>query len=447
MKLADTRKGRLPPLPQGTRMLSIICLVAFAGALPGETLEGQVVELFPVAVAPPAFGKWPRIAGQVVVWKRSTNRIQGTDISHLDNRVVDLAPYPVGNSGIELSPHYLFRGAGAGFPDGNPVTARPIDLLDATASEPDILITNYGLPIAVNAEFLFIKVASYEAGPEPGSIVAVPVHALSGLSVPEPRLVTKLGAEPLGGRLQAASDRYLVWQDRDVERDTWKIHAKRTDDLFSQEAELVVIDSKRSGAWAVCVDVHDSLLIFEGPKERSSGSSPNAMYLFDLETREGPVVLAETDDLILTYPAISEFYAVWVETSYFDSTAYAVPLANGRPAGEPFVIASGPGAGDFMTIDRNIVVWNGSTRVQGQLRAAIMAAELDLPGARDVGDVNHDGSINISDPLFTVNYLFRGGPRPRLRLADADVDREITPSDVVVILEYLFRGGRRPGGS
>ncbi|MBI4607179.1 MAG: hypothetical protein HY721_34885, partial [Planctomycetes bacterium] len=308
-----------------------------------------MIELFPVAVGPPGFGKRPRIAGQVVVWKRSTNRIEGTDISHLDNPVVDLAPYPVGNSGLELSPNYLFRGAGAGLRDGNPVMARPIHDLNATASEPDILISNYGWPVAVNSEFLFINVASYEAGPDPGSIVAVPVDALSGPVVPEPRLVTKLAAEALGGRLQAASDRYLVWQDRDpeVERDTWKIHAKRTDELFSQDAELVVIDSKRGGAWAVCVAVHGSLLIFEGPKERNSGgTSPNGIYLFDLDSREGPMVLAESDDLILTYPAISELYAVWVETSFFDSTAYAVPLAEGRPAGEPFVIASGPGAGD-----------------------------------------------------------------------------------------------------
>ena len=33
-------------------------------------------------------------------------------------------------------------------------------------------------------------------------------------------------------------------------------------------------------------------------------------------------------------------------------------------------------------------------------------------GNRDLGDVNGDSELNLSDPLYLLNYLFTGGPAP-----------------------------------
>ena len=58
------------------------------------------------------------------------------------------------------------------------------------------------------------------------------------------------------------------------------------------------------------------------------------------------------------------------------------------------------------------------------------------------GDVNGDGSVNLGDPSFLLNYLFSGGPSTWCDLA-ADVDKNdrINLSDAVYLLNHLFVGG------
>ena len=54
-----------------------------------------------------------------------------------------------------------------------------------------------------------------------------------------------------------------------------------------------------------------------------------------------------------------------------------------------------------------------------------MAAEPDLSGAEEVGDPGGNGRIDLTDAVAILQYLFTGGWRPRLRLADADVTRRV----------------------
>jgi len=60
------------------------------------------------------------------------------------------------------------------------------------------------------------------------------------------------------------------------------------------------------------------------------------------------------------------------------------------------------------------------------------------------GDSNDDEAINISDPQFTLNSLFLGGPAPRCEdAADSNDDGKIDISDAVAALQFLFLGGTR----
>ena len=34
------------------------------------------------------------------------------------------------------------------------------------------------------------------------------------------------------------------------------------------------------------------------------------------------------------------------------------------------------------------------------------------PACKDAADVNDDGRNNVSDPIYTLNHLFLGGPAP-----------------------------------
>jgi len=57
------------------------------------------------------------------------------------------------------------------------------------------------------------------------------------------------------------------------------------------------------------------------------------------------------------------------------------------------------------------------------------------------GDTNTDNTIDISDAVFTLAYLFAGGNPPKcMDSGDANDDGSIDISDAVAILSYLFGG-------
>ncbi len=61
------------------------------------------------------------------------------------------------------------------------------------------------------------------------------------------------------------------------------------------------------------------------------------------------------------------------------------------------------------------------------------------------GDANGDGSINIADVTFLINYLFENGPAPYpLDAGDADCNGTVDVGDAVYIMNYLFFGGPAP---
>ena len=60
------------------------------------------------------------------------------------------------------------------------------------------------------------------------------------------------------------------------------------------------------------------------------------------------------------------------------------------------------------------------------------------------GDANVDGKVTVSDVVYLVNYLFKGGPTPWLLFSDVNNDQKVTVSDVVYLVNYLFKGGSAP---
>jgi len=61
------------------------------------------------------------------------------------------------------------------------------------------------------------------------------------------------------------------------------------------------------------------------------------------------------------------------------------------------------------------------------------------------GDANSDKKTTVSDVVFLINYLFKGGPAPNpVYLGDVNCDGKVTVSDVVYLINYLFKGGPAP---
>ena len=66
-------------------------------------------------------------------------------------------------------------------------------------------------------------------------------------------------------------------------------------------------------------------------------------------------------------------------------------------------------------------------------------------GAYVSGDLNQDGTANIADIIFLVNYVFKGGTKPfPLFVADVNEDCKVNLSDIIYLTNYVFKGGPTP---
>ncbi|MGE3167089.1 MAG: putative Ig domain-containing protein [Planctomycetota bacterium] len=59
-------------------------------------------------------------------------------------------------------------------------------------------------------------------------------------------------------------------------------------------------------------------------------------------------------------------------------------------------------------------------------------------------EANDDGAVNIADPVYTLAYLFNGGPMTCLQASDSNNDGAVNIADPVYTLAYLFNGGAVP---
>jgi hypothetical protein len=62
------------------------------------------------------------------------------------------------------------------------------------------------------------------------------------------------------------------------------------------------------------------------------------------------------------------------------------------------------------------------------------------------GDANFDGSINVADAVYIINFVFKSGdtPIPVLLAGDANCDGEVNVGDAVYVINYVFKGGPEP---
>ncbi|MCP4566620.1 MAG: hypothetical protein GY841_03445 [FCB group bacterium] len=58
------------------------------------------------------------------------------------------------------------------------------------------------------------------------------------------------------------------------------------------------------------------------------------------------------------------------------------------------------------------------------------------------GDANGDGSINVGDAVFVINYVFKSGP-PSAPLCSANTngDSSVNVGDAVYLINYVFKNG------
>ena len=83
-------------------------------------------------------------------------------------------------------------------------------------------------------------------------------------------------------------------------------------------------------------------------------------------------------------------------------------------------------------------------RIRG-CRVDMGVYEYDYQYEYTCGDANGDHKVTVSDAVYLVNYLFKGGQTPiPIQSGDANCDGKVTVSDVVYLVNYLFKGGPPP---
>jgi hypothetical protein len=71
--------------------------------------------------------------------------------------------------------------------------------------------------------------------------------------------------------------------------------------------------------------------------------------------------------------------------------------------------------------------------------------DIDVQPSYVCGDANGDGSVDISDAVYLIVYIFSGGSAPEpLEAGDANCDGAVDISDVVYLIVYIFSGGAAP---
>ena len=83
--------------------------------------------------------------------------------------------------------------------------------------------------------------------------------------------------------------------------------------------------------------------------------------------------------------------------------------------------------------------------VKPETRVGFVAFPSDSRPGFIRSDANGDKSSDMSDALFSLNWLFLGGPEPPCReAADANGSGVINLADPIFTLQSLFDGGAKP---
>jgi hypothetical protein len=115
-----------------------------------------------------------------------------------------------------------------------------------------------------------------------------------------------------------------------------------------------------------------------------------------------------------------------------------------------FYKVSEPGTLTFRTARKlngdSLCMFNGegSRPINWPIAGEIGSFEIiEVPTQR--GDANYDGQRTVSDIVYLINYLFKGGPPPKfMETGDVNCDGQVTVSDVIYLINYLFKSGPPP---
>jgi hypothetical protein len=168
-----------------------------------------------------------------------------------------------------------------------------------------------------------------------------------------------------------------------------------------------------------------------------------------------PQIWHDTCLAVFTFTLVD--YSLVVAKIYNSNGVLVRDLLNGE-----FLAATWVGSWDGVNNAHHLVPW-GSYRMEVTATSFYKSIDTGQPvssvtksvwftlceSACRCGDANNDHSIDISDQVFIINFIFAGGPPPgdcinQYGMGDANGDAAVDIGDVVYIGQYIFAGGPEP---
>jgi len=162
--------------------------------------------------------------------------------------------------------------------------------------------------------------------------------------------------------------------------------------------------------------------------------------------------------------ANGNFYAIWSDARYsynegpldifvqrYDSLA--------SPIGSNWRVNNPKGSARFSWVASDMVIHNEKAFIVWKdfrdwltypnfgdsIRTNIYGQLVDVSeiGFYTAGDLNLDGQTNLSDLIWLVNYVFKGGPPPdpELWIGDVNADCKVNLADIIYYVNFVFKGG------
>ena len=145
-----------------------------------------------------------------------------------------------------------------------------------------------------------------------------------------------------------------------------------------------------------------------------------------------------------------------IANSEFDLTRTALTLAiddvDGHPVDSVTVTPTTPGVRTHMldftipvpkgmtTARLRLVAWRANVVSSGAVRSATFTAESSSGPTTSTGDVDGNGTVNISDVTTLIDYLLNNDTVINWENADIDGDGTINISDVTALIDKLLSG-------
>lgn len=199
--------------------------------------------------------------------------------------------------------------------------------------------------------------------------------------------------------------------------------------ITNSDGDSVIELSDRPYSWRTADFNNGDHIIYVRARDKGGNETIDSMMVTvaNYFSLSGTILLADE----VPQPLAGTIVTV-VATGQSDTTdaagSFAFPTMGG---GSQVIQASRTG---FLTVD-TVMMMNQNQVLETSL----------VPGGYVAGDANADGTLNVGDAVYLINFVFKFGPPPfPYATGDVNCDGTANVGDAVYLVNHIFKGGDPP---